>query len=93
MSREKVEPPDNLTPQELRLFNLLSDGLFKVHADLRVCLWDELSETPQALNTTVHRLRAKLVGSAFDVVCERRGFGKDLTWVYRMVRRLDCPPK
>lgn len=85
---EPVIPPDNLTPQELRLFTLLSDGEFKLHADLRTCLWDELSETPEALSMTVSSLRAKLKETRYDVVCERRriqGSGKSLSWVYRMV--------
>lgn len=91
MTRAKVEPPDNLSPQDLRLFTLLSDGEFKTHADLRTCLWDELSESQEAVGIMVLRLRNKLKETPYDLVCERRriaGSPRFLSWVYRLVMRI-----
>jgi DNA-binding response OmpR family regulator len=62
-----------LTPTEMRILRVLSDGKKHTRAELLPCLWDEQS-TPNAFNKAIHYLRKKLNQSRQDIACEKSGF-------------------
>lgn len=79
--KKELPFPDNLTPRESRIYQLLSDGERHTKPEIHACLEDELSDV-SAIRDAIKLLRRKLPPERM-IVCECAW----MTIYYRMV----CP--
>jgi DNA-binding response OmpR family regulator len=60
--------PQEFTPTERRMLDMLSDGQGHRKEELHTCLSDELSSV-ETVRVHIHTLRKKLQRSGHDIVC------------------------
>lgn len=79
---------DNLTPTQLRILELLSDGRPHTRREMHACLDDDLAQ-PTAFERHLTGMRKILRPKGEDILCQRCRNGQDSYYV--LVRLLASP--
>lgn len=89
---ETPETPDQLTKTEKILFEFMKDGRQYTRDRLRMVLGHDEYNHVSALWVLVKRMRDKLVGLGYDIVCTRRPKDKpEFRTLYRLVKLVGPP--